>query len=140
MSAIAASLCACNTPGVTVYGDPVTGYTSKGRSVSYTPKLVGINADIIGDIEVPGRLKITTAKDGNGNFAMTQIPITLKDGTTVITSQPMVAQIKTASVWDAFFSGLKGVVGEVGGWATGATAVGAVGPALGTAAGAIPKP
>lgn len=126
----------CQTPGVVVYGDPVTRTTSKGGSAVTTPKLVTINADIIGDIEVPGRLSIKTAKDAAGNFAYVETPVVVGTGTnaqTVITRQPMVAQIKTASVWDAWFSGGTKLVGSVGQWIATAIGLGAVAPVTGTA-------
>lgn len=115
-------LSGCQTPGVTVWGDPIVSTTKEGGSKVHTPKMVAINADIIGDIEVPGRLSIVTAKDGSGNFAYTEIPITLKDGTVVVTRQPMVAQVKVASIWDAFFSGLRKNLDAVGQF--GATVIG----------------
>ena len=135
LTLVSTSLVGCQTPGVVVYGDPVTRTTRGGTAVT-TPKLVTINADIIGDIEVPGRLSIKTAKDSAGNFAYLETPVIVGTGTnatTVITRQPMVAQIKTASVWDAWFSGSTKLVGSVGQWIATAIGLGAVAPVTGTA-------
>lgn len=134
--------------GVTVYSDPVpVTSTSSGRSgeLRETTKLasaplVKFHADVIGEIDVPGRLSIKTAKDGNGNFAYTETPVKIGDQV-VITRQPMVGQIKTASVVDAYFQGAGKVLDSVGKWV--ATAIGldkVVGPAASSAVGAIPKP
>ena len=135
LTLVSTSLVGCQTPGVVVYGDPVTRTTRGGTAVT-TPKLVTINADIIGDIEVPGRLSIKTAKDSAGNFAYLETPVVVGTGTnaqTIITRQPMVAQIKTASVWDAMFSGATKLSGSIGQWIATAVGLGAVAPITGTA-------
>lgn len=132
-------LCSCASPGITIYGDPVQKVAKDGAMTSFAPKLMTINADVIGDVEVPNRFRLSTAKDGAGNFAYTEVPVVMKDGTVVITRQPMVAQIKTASVWDAMFSGLAKNLNAVGQWAATAIGLGAVAqPVAGAVGGAIP--
>jgi hypothetical protein len=129
---LAAGLVGCAAPpGVVVYQDSAS---PTGKALP----LVAINADVIGEIEVPGRLSIKTATDGNGQFAMTQIPVQQKDGSVILASQPMVAQIKTASVWDAFFSGLAKNLDSVGRSIALGLGISALAPAVSAGAAAIP--
>jgi len=107
--------------GVTVYQDAVTvtktsvdrnGHKHTSQHV-VTPPLVKFHADVMGDIKVKDILAITTPVDGHGNIPYTETPVTIS-GTTVITRQPMTAQIKSASVVDAYFSGATKVIGATG--------------------------
>ena len=132
-------LTGCQTPGVTIpVGDPVVTTLPDGTAKVTAASAIKINADVIGDVDSP-LFKLTTPKDAAGNFAYTEIPVTIS-GTTVITRQPMVAQIKTASVWDAFFSGLRKNLDAVGQFGATVFGIGAaeqilspVGAAAGTA-------
>ncbi len=126
--ALAGSLVGCATPGVVVYGDPVTHSDAKGGSHVTVPKMVAINADVTGDVEVPGKLHITTPRDGSGNILVQRTAILSKDGTQVIgyNEKPMVAEIRTTPVWVAFFRGGQSWLNSVGTTLVSAFGLGAI--------------
>lgn len=132
-------LMGCASPGITVYGDSQVVVDAKGSSKLANSKLVAINADVTGDVEVPGRLYIRTPRDANGNVLVAKTAVLSKDKLQILgwEERPLVAEIRTTPVYVAFFRGVQSWLNSIGTTAVSAIGLGAAGQVSSAGAAAL---